>query len=31
MIIRFALTRLAQVTLGIGLAATLFLLLDLYT
>jgi hypothetical protein len=31
MIIRLALTRLAQVALGIGLAAALFVLLDLYT
>jgi hypothetical protein len=31
MIIRFALTRLAQVTIGIALTVALFLLLDLYT
>ena len=31
MIIRLTLTRLAQVTLWIGLTATLFVLLDLYT
>jgi hypothetical protein len=31
MIIRLTLTRLAQVTLWIGLTTTLFVLLDLYT
>jgi hypothetical protein len=31
MITRLALTRLAQVTLWIGLTAALFVLLDLYT